>query len=193
VGNESTFVRADKWIPHWEDVSVRQAETELLVKYLKAFGPATIADFALWTGMRISDAEEIWSRVAAKIAQVDVEGWRAAVLLSDLPELEKADLDSPVVRLLPHFDSFVLGHKSHRNIVDIRNHRVVYRAQGWVSPVLLVNGRAQGVWSHTRKKSLEVHIKPFSKLSSLVSSRLRDEANELGRFLECPDVNVKII
>ena len=192
-GNESTFVRADKWIPRWRDVPVDQAERELLVKYLRAFGPTTIADFALWTGMLVSDAKEIWSRQEKDIAQVDVEGWKASILQSDLPELEKAQIDEPVVRLLPYFDSFVLGHKSHRNIVDEINHRRVYRAQGWVSPVLLVNGGARGVWSHIRKKnSLEVRVTPFSKLSNLVHSRIREEASDLGRFLECSAVRTTI-
>ena len=192
-GNESTFVRADKWIPDWKDIPSDQAEREVLVKYLRAFGPATIADFALWTGMLISDAKEIWSREQTNIAQVDVEGWKAAILQSDLPELEKAEVDDHVVRLLPYFDSFILGHKSHRNIVDERDHRKVYRAQGWVSPVLLVNGRALGVWSHTRKKhNLEVRVTPFSSLSNLISSRIREEASDLGRFLECSNVKTLI-
>jgi hypothetical protein len=183
-GNESTFVRADRWIPDWKDIPSEQAERELLVRYLKAFGPATLADFALWTGMLISDAKKIWSRIEGKIAKVDVEGWKATILQSDIPQLEKAELDRPVVRLLPYFDSFILGHKSHRNIVDEKNHTKVYRPQGWVSPVLLVNGRAKGVWSHVQSKnSLEVRVRPFSRLSSLVSSRLREEASDLGRFL----------
>jgi len=193
-GNESTFVRADRWIPRLNDIPSDQAERKLLVKYLKAFGPTTIADFALWTGMLISDAKEIWSREEKDIAQVDVEGWKAAIHRSDLPELEKAEIDGPIVRLLPYFDSFVLGHKSHRNIVDETNNRKIYRPQGWVSPVLLVNGRAKGVWSHVQKKdTLEVHITPFARLSNLIRSRIKDEASDLGRFLECSSVKTVIM
>jgi hypothetical protein len=194
-GNESTFVRADKWIHNWKDMSSEQAESKLLVKYLKSFGPATIADYALWTGMLISDAKEIWSRETQTIAQIDVEGSKASILESDLSELEKAKLDRPIVRLLPYFDSFGLGHKSHRNIIDETNHRKVYRAQGWVSPVLLVNGRALGTWSHIRnnnKNNLEVRVTPFSSLSDLVSSQLREEASSLGRFLGCSNVKTAI-
>jgi hypothetical protein len=192
-GNESTFVRADKWIPHWKDIPTEQAERELLARYLRAFGPATVADFALWAGISVRDAKDIWSREAENIAQVAIEGERASILQSDLPDLEKGEIDEPIVRLLPYFDSFVLGHKSHRNIVDERNHRKIYRPQGWVSPVLLVDGRAQGVWSHVQNKSgLEVRVAPFSKLSSRVSSQLREEASELGRFLECPSVKTVI-
>jgi hypothetical protein len=192
-GNESTFVRADRWIHDWKDMPSVEAERELLVKYLRAFGPATLADFALWTGMYVRDAKEIWSREAENIAQVDIEGLRAGILRSDLPELEKAEVDQPVVRLLPFFDSFALGHKSHRNIVDEKNQPKIYRPQGWVSPVLLVDGRAQGVWSHIQQGSnLEVRVTPFQSLSSRVTSQLREEALDLGRFLECPDVKTII-
>jgi hypothetical protein len=192
-GNESTFIRADKWIRDWKDIQPERAEKELLYKYLRAFGPATIVDFALWTGMLVSDAKEIWSQHESEFVQVDVEGWKAAVLQSDLDDLEKADTNGSVVRLLPYFDSFILGHKSHRNIVDGTNHRRVYRPQGWVSPVLLVNGRARGVWSFARNiNGVKVSVTPFSRLSNLVSSRIRQEASDLGRFFESPNVKTVI-
>lgn len=192
-GNESTFVRADRWVPHWKDVSQAKAERELLRRYLMAFGPSTVSDFAIWTGMTAGDARRIWSLGEDGIVPVDVEGWNAAVLRSDLPELVKAHLSGTVVKLLPFFDSFLLGHKSHRNIVGPVEHRQVYRPQGWVSPVLLVDGRAAGVWSHVRRKGrLEVEIKPFSRLLAQVSTLAREEAEELGAFLGCPDVMVNI-
>src|SRR5207237_8333223 len=59
-GNEATYVRADKWIPFWKDMPVEKAERELLVKYLRAFGPTTLQDFALWAGMYVRDAKPIW-------------------------------------------------------------------------------------------------------------------------------------
>ena len=192
-GNEATYVRADKWIPHWRDMPVDKAERELLVKYLRAFGPTTLQDFALWAGMYVRDAKPIWQSEVENLVQVDVEGWKASILQSDLLDLEKAELDEPVVRLLPYFDSFLLGHKSHRNIVDQRNHKKIYRDQGWVSPVLLVDGRAQGIWSHEQNKSiLAVRVTPFSRILSGVSSRIKEEASDLGRFLECSDVKTVI-
>ena len=188
-GAESTFVRADKWIPHWKDVTVEEAERRLLVKYLHAYGPATLQDFALWAGMYVRDAKEIWALEAENMVPVDVEGWKANILEPDLSHLEKAEIDGPVVRLLPFFDSFILGHKNHQNIVDEKNRKKIYRNQGWVSPILLVDGRAQGVWSHVQKgNSLEVHVTPFSKLSVGVSSQLKEEASDLGRFLDSPNV-----
>jgi len=91
-GNEATYVRADKWIPHWRDMPVDKAERELLVKYLRAFGPTTLQDFALWAGMYVRDAKPIWQSEAENLVHVDVEGWKASILQSDLPDLEKAEL-----------------------------------------------------------------------------------------------------
>jgi len=159
------------------------------VKYLKAHGPATINDFAIWEGLYMKDAKDIWSKEAENIVEVDIQGTKASTLESDLPELESAKIDEPVVRLVPYFDSFLLGHKSHLNIVDERNRKKVYRPQGWVSPVVLVDGRAMGVWSHAQKKNdLEVKIIPFSKLPSQVTERAKEEALDLGRFLDCSSV-----
>src|SRR5260370_18990580 len=131
---------------------VEKAERELLVKYLRAFGPTTLQDFALWAGMYVRDAKPIWQSEAENLVEVDVESWKASILQSNLPDLEKAELAEPVVRLLPYFDSFLLGHKSHRNIVDQGNHKKIYRNQGWGSPALLVDGRAQGIWFPDQNK-----------------------------------------
>jgi len=84
-GNEATYVRADKWIPNWKDMPVEKAEREL-------------QDFALWAGMYVRDAKPIWQSEAENLVHIDVEGWKASMLQSDLPDLEKAALDEPVVR-----------------------------------------------------------------------------------------------
>ena len=192
-GTEASYVRADRWVRNLKDMSREKAERELFAKYLRAHGPATINDFAIWNGLYMKDAKEIWSRESGNMVEVDVEGSKASILESDLPELEKAVIEGPVVRLVPYFDSFLLGHKSHLNVVDEKNRKKIYRNQGWVSPTVLVDGRAQGVWSHAQKKNdLEVKIEPFSKLSSEISEQVKEEASDLGRFLGCENVKTVI-
>ncbi len=193
IGVESTYVRSERWLKDWKDIPVETAERLLLRKYLGAFGPATIGDFALWAGFYMRDAKPIWAAEEKNMVTVDVEGWKASILQSDLSDLESADLDETVVRLLPYFDSYLLGHKSHLNIVDEKNRKKVYRNQGWVSPVVLVDGRAEGVWGYEQKKNdLEVRVSPFSKLSRGVLSKLEQEATELGRFFEASNVKTAI-
>ena len=192
-GNEPTFVRADAWIPHWQDMSREQAEEMLLRKYLQAFGPATTSDFALWVGMLLSDAREIWAPQQAEIAPVNVEGRAAAVLREDLAELAQAGFESPLVRLLPYFDSFLLGHRQREHLMALEHQSKVYRTQGWITPVVLVDGRAAGVWEYNREgKLLRITVKPFGTVSEPVSDGIREEAQDLGRFLGIPNVEVQI-
>lgn len=192
-GNESTYVRAARWVPGWKDVRIEEAEGWLVARYLRSFGPATLEDFALWAGMYIRDAKEIWALQSGNMVQVEVDGQKGYVLRSDVFELDDAKTDGQTVRLLPFFDSFLLGHRSHLNIVDEVNHKKVYRGQGWVSPVLLVDGQARGVWSQVRGKNrLEVRVSAFTRLPASVRERVSEEAAELGRFLGCPDVKTTI-
>ncbi|MDG6954515.1 MAG: AlkZ family DNA glycosylase [Nitrososphaerota archaeon] len=194
AGTESTFVRADRWVPHWKDVEQKEAERDLVIRYLRAFGPANTSDFATWTGMTARDAQGAWSSAEGEMAEVDVEGESGVVLWEDLSELSSASLDGPIVKLLPFFDSFLLGHRSHKNIVGPSDHRHVYRQAGWVSPVLLVNGRAAGVWSHVRKgRGLEIAIRPFARLPNRIASMAYEEAGELGRFLGCTNVATELL
>lgn len=191
-GNEPTFVRADAWIPRWKDVSPEQAEGLLLRRYLQAFGPATAADFALWTGITLTEAREIWAREQTKFAAVNVEGWAAAILQEDLDALGHAEIERPLVRLLPYFDAYLLGHKERNHLVAVEQRPDVYRPQGWIAPVVLVNGRVVATWEHTREVDrLRVKVTKFEAISRRISAGIRDEAQELGRFLEIPKVEVQ--
>lgn len=190
--NEPTFVRADAWLPDSSDCPVEEAEDALLRSYLGSYGPACPAYFAAWTGIRKSDAEAIWKRSAPGLTPVEAEGDTAWVLASDLDALLRAELARPVVRLLPYFDTYLLGHV-RRSFIAPEHYSAVYRRQGWVSPVLLVNGAVAGTWKHAAAGSLlRVSIAPFARLSRTVIRSAEREARFLARFLGCAGVDVAI-
>jgi hypothetical protein len=89
------------------------------------------------------------------------------------------------VRLLPAFDQYVIGSTKHALDLmpgDFRDR--VHRTAGWVSPVLAVDGRLEGVWSHERARGrLAVTIEPFVKQPAWVRTAAEAEAERLGTFL----------
>jgi hypothetical protein len=189
--NEPTFVRADAWIPQWQDLPIEQAEGMLLRRYLKAFGPATVADFSLWTGISLTGAREIWSREQAGFAHVNVDGWATTVLREDLDELVRTEIERPQIRLLPYFDSFLLGHKDRQHLVPMEHRPRVYRPQGWIAPVVLVDGNVAGVWGHVRDGNhLLIKVAMFGPIAEGVTDGISEEAHNLGRFLGLPNVEV---
>lgn len=192
-GNEPTFVRADAWIPTWKNIEREEAEDALLRRYLKSFGPATAHDFAVWTGMTVTEARAIWIRLQDSMVQVSVENKKVSILREDLNELTRAGFDLPHVRLLPYFDSFILGHKERDHLVTKQHHAQVYRPQGWIAPVVLVEGRVFGVWEHEQQRDrLRVRVTKFQPLSRIIQNEIQEEAHNLGRFLEFPNEKVEI-
>jgi Winged helix DNA-binding domain len=183
-GVEATYVRAEAWTESFRDFSIHDAEVQLLRRYLSSFAPATPQDFAVWTGTTLTDAQEVWGRAASELTRVSLAGKGSWILRRDLPALLSSSLDQLSVRLLPHFDSFLLGHRDHGNVVVRAHHKRVYRAQGWVSPVLLVNGTIAGVWSHAMKgNTLKVRVEPFGRIAREVTALAREEVRALGAFL----------
>jgi len=192
-GNEPTFVRADAWIPNWHDVPQEQAESLILHKYLRSYGPATPADFAMWCGISQTEARETWAREQDNLTTVNVDGWEATILRDDLNALTKTRFDRPSVCLLPYFDSFLIGHRNRDHLAAATHRPKIYRPQGWVSPVVLVDGRVVAVWKHTQEKDhLLVTVTKFESLSGGVKDRIHEEVQDLSRFLGVPNVDVKV-
>lgn len=186
-GNEATFVRPDVWLRRWQDLPVAEAETELLRRYLRAFGPAAVKDFVAWSGVTVTGARAIWARLAGELTPVRVGGETAWLLRQDLAALRRAKFDRPLVRLLPYFDSFLMGHKERDHLVDAAQYKRVYRAAGWISSVVLVDGRVAGVWSMERKGArTAIRIDPFGRFSREAQEGIDAEVVDLGRFLDSP-------
>jgi hypothetical protein len=190
-GQGTTFVRPDAWLREWHDLSVAEAEEGLLRRYLRAFAPATVSDFAAWSILAMGRSRQIWSRIENDLSSVTVEGRGAWVLRRDLPSLLRARLHRPTVRLLPYFDSFLMGHKERRHLVDGAHHKRIYRPAGWVYPAILVDGRVVGDWSYERRSTrLQVQVRPYAPLEEGIKDLVRSEAEDVARFLDLPEARV---
>jgi hypothetical protein len=117
---------------------------------------------------------------------VDVEGSRHWMRAGDVGDAEVAgEAADASVRLLPTFDHYVVGATRQAGHLMPGDFRAgVHRPQGWVSPVLLVNGRMDGVWRHERTgRRLVVRIEPFVALPRWARARAEDEAARLAAYL----------
>lgn len=186
-GQEVTFVRVDQWLPSIEEIPREEAETSLLRRYLRAFGPATPQDFATWSGMRVGAVREIWKRLRPELTEASVEGWEGCLLSDDLEKLTTQAAPRTTVRLLPHFDGYLMGHKAKGHIVPEKYYKRVYRKAGWISPSLLVDGRTAGTWKVKRRaRQVDLTVSPFRELSPEVEEALRAEVGMLSHFHDVP-------
>jgi len=184
VGQNVRFGRPDQWLSRWEPANAEVAAREVVRRYLAAYGPATRKEFAQWFGMTLAQAGRLIESLGEELVSVDIDGSQAWMLAEHVPEIEVAE-PSGVVRLLPAFDHYVVAAPRDREAVlpEALKSRV-YRPQGWLSPVLLVDGRMEGIWRHERKRDrLIVEIEPFAEQPEWVRRATEEEAERLARFL----------
>ncbi|HYN87541.1 MAG TPA: winged helix DNA-binding domain-containing protein, partial [Ardenticatenaceae bacterium] len=152
-GQNVTFVRPDRWIGPWELVEPEVALAEIARRFLAVYGPATVDEFARWWGFEPSRARKIFRVLDGEIEMVSVEGWEAWALAASLEPMQTLQA-SHTVRLLPHFDPYVIAVARHSQFLRPEAHKGrIYRPQGWISPVVLVDGRIAGVWEHDRQRA----------------------------------------
>jgi hypothetical protein len=180
------FTTPETWVPDRIDKhDPGDALREVTRRFLAAYAPATAADLALWWGgFGPARGARMLAALGEEAVEVDVAGERAWVLARDVPEIAAAE-SSDTAQLLPAFDPWVVGaSRSASALLDPKHKARVYRPQGWVSPVVLVNGRMAGVWRHERKgRRLIVEIEPFGRLAVWAREQLEAEAVRLTGFL----------
>jgi len=183
-GAESTFVRVDHWLGEVREPPAGEGGRLLLRRYLAAYGPAALGDFAKWTGMPMSEARAVWDSAKDEMAEVDSDGKRQWLLREDRDALRDAPLPSPTLRLLPTFDPYLLGHANTAWVVAPSFYKRVYRKAGWISSVVLLDGGVAGVWFYTRRgKRLVVTVEPFQTFPKRVRTIIEEEVAGLARFL----------
>jgi hypothetical protein len=188
TGSSVRFTTPATWVPGGIDKpDAGDALRDVTRRYLAAYAPATAADLALWWGgFGPARGARMLAALGEEAVEVDVEGQRAWVLARDVREMASATSPN-VARLLPAFDPWVVGaSRDAAALLEPRHRARVYRGQGWISPVVLVNGRMVGVWRHARKgRRLLVELEPFGRLPAWARTQLEAEAARLAAFLNC--------
>ena len=121
-----------------------------------------------------------------ELGEVEEAGRVGWLLAADVEAL-RAAAKPRGVRLLPAFDPYVVGFRPRAELVAAEQEVRIFRPQAWISPVVLVDGRAAGVWSYEQRRgSVEVAVEPFSRLSARVRKAVAVQADLLGDFLGAP-------
>jgi len=183
VGQNVRFTRPDGWLGASPPVDPDAALLEITRRFLAAHGPATREDLARWWGVSPAAGGKMISRLGEDAIEVGVEGTPAWMLTADVTEAAAASPPGSI-RLVPAFDPYVIAATRHAIDLmpgDFKDR--VYRPQGWLSPVLLVDGRMEGVWRQERRGGrLVVEIEPFRKQPVWVRKAAGEEAERLAAF-----------
>jgi len=177
-GAETLLALAREWIgerpPHDREAAV----AELTRRYLRAFGPATEADFAGWSGLPLRDVRAGLSRIAVELAETRVGNDRAWTLRGGARRAR-----GHIVRLLPAWDNYLMGHRDRDFIAGPKRWPTIMPGGGLIRATIVVDGAAVGTWSLRRKGGgLQVEVEPFGELDDETTAAMRAEIQDIRRF-----------
>jgi len=154
-------------------------QDELLLRYLAAFGPATLADAGAWSGLTG------W-QVAAERLRPQLREFTGAQgqVLFDLPRAPRPDPDTPAPpRLVAEWDNLLLSHADRSRVMSEAHRARVFTVNGIVRGTVLLDGFVAGVWKIERaKNAATVVLEPFARWSGGDRLGVQEEAMRLLAF-----------
>ncbi len=177
-GHAPLLTRAQNWVP---EPHRRTLDLDALVlRYLRAYGPASILDMQSWSGL--SKLSENFGRLRDQLVAFEGEDGRT---LYDLPDAPRPDAGIPAPpRFLPLYDNAYLGYDNRRRILaedDLKRVNILAEFR----PAVLVDGIVAAGWAIEAKKgAAKLTIEPYHKLRKKDLPKLEKEGLALLKFME---------
>jgi hypothetical protein len=151
----------------------------MVLRYLGAFGPASVRDVQAWSGL--TRLREVTDRIRPQLRVFkDSDGQE----LFDLPGAPRPRADTPApARFLPEYDNVLLAHADRSRILAARHRNRLFATGGLLFGTFLLDGFVAGRWRMTRARgTATLEIQPFEPLTRRDREALDDEGNRLLSF-----------
>lgn len=176
-GGPPLLARIENWIG--QGLGEPIVLPELVLRYLKAFGPASVNDMQHWSGLtRLAPA---FDAMHDQLVSFTAEDGRT---LYDLPDAPRPDADTPApVRFLPEYDNVYLGFADRRRIQSDLARARMPLVNGYPS-TFTVDGFIAGKWSLARRKdTAHLTLTPFRPLKKRELAEVEEQGHAMAAFL----------
>jgi Winged helix DNA-binding domain len=174
-GKQFTYMLLEERVPKAEGLDKEAALFELARRYFRTRCPATVQDFAWWSGLSVSDGKKATAALGKEFVEVSIDD-RAYWMPR---EAEPVQLPKHLVRLLPNYDEYAIGFNDRRLFHDpSTSASAPTSTTGSLRHMMVIDGRVAGTWDSPANAG-EVMVSPFSALSSPVNLSV---SREIGRY-----------
>ena len=185
---QATYATTDAWLG---DLTAPSLSVDgLVLRYLAAFGPATVRDIQAWCGLtrlrEVTGRLEPWLRTFRDTGGAE---------LFDLPDAPRPDPDTPAPpRFLPEYDNVLLSHADRSRIIPGHRSVPLPPGPGGSNGTVLIDGFWRAIWKITRERggTVTLRVEPFTELSAEQTAGVTAEATGLLAFV-APDAEAREI
>jgi len=176
----AAFTLAAAWLDVSDPPDPAQAVEQIVLRYLAAYGPASVADIQAWSGL--SRLREVTERLGPRLRPL--AGPDGAKLL-DLPDAPRPSPDIPAPpRFLPAYDNLLLSFADRSRVIPHGRPVPLPPGHGATTGTLLVDGLWQADWKITAHPDRAVlDITPFTPLAAGDEAAVAAEGARLIEFV----------
>ncbi len=175
-GKQFTYMLLAERAPQARALERDLALSELTRRYFISHGPATVADFAWWSGLTVTEVKRGLDIAGRDLGRGQIEGrdyWFS-------PSLPDTAMGQDVVLLLPTYDELLMGLALDARIEGVDTTRLMFDS------MIVMGGRIAGAWRRTAEKgTLFVQVAPIEPLAA-DDARIAAAAARYGEFLGMP-------
>ncbi|QNF32095.1 winged helix DNA-binding domain-containing protein [Adhaeribacter swui] len=178
-----TYALLDEKVPPGSQTFTRpEALAELARRYFTSHGPATLPDFAWWSGLNLTDA------------RLGLEGAKTYLLSETMAGQtywfgEQAGFlnsTSESLYLLPAFDEFMVSYKDRTAALDLSRAKEAITGNGIFKPIVVLNGKVVGTWKPIiKKQKITLDWQLFNPEEQLNPELVRSVQQRYFTFLDC--------
>lgn len=181
AGKQHTIVLLHEWIPNARTLDRGAAIVELTRRYFTSHGPATVHDFAWWSGLTLAEIRVGLEGTASALERDTLDDRTYWFATQGLP---RTRVKSPTAYLLPFYDEYTVGYRDRSAVLDPRHAKRVNAGGGVLSPIVVVGGQIVATWKRIiAGNSVSIQLAPFQRLAHSQRDAVERATMRYGKFL----------
>ena len=183
-GKQSTYALLDERLAPARALTRDESLAELSRRYFATRGPATLQDFAWWSGLSVGDARKGVESLGSLLEQTSVDG-RKYWAVTPPPSTKGS---ASAVQLLPNYDEYFIGLKDRSAIQELVKGRVVGLPGDMAfANLVIADGQMVGGWTRTvTPRAVRLRVSLAVKLTPLHLRAIDAQARRYSKFLGLP-------
>jgi len=180
-GNQYTYVLLEERIPTLgKKLNRDEALRALAHRYFTSHGPASLKDFAWWSGLPVADARSALDKIKADFRSVKFKS--VLYWFGDSENFQITNAGS--VHLLPAYDEYLISYKTRSVSMAENAEEKAISNNGLFRPVVVVDGQVAGTWKRSKQHSkVNIEVQFFTKPNKTVAKQTEQAAHRYADFL----------